>query len=1478
MADLSKNVVLIEQADQLASEARWNEARELYHQALQAHPGDMELHLHVLDMATQAGDYAEIISRNMAVAELCAQNGEYDAARSRYKDVIDLEQEARNGNARINPSELVNLVAQVKPEIFAKMGDIDILEGKAEDAINWLKPSLELAPSRWETHMAMGRAFMATGQDQKAIGEFQEVVRLAPQDAATAYEMLGDVYLRMGRPSQSTAVWFRNAGELFTQRGQLRDAMRTYERILAFDPNNKDILIRLADIYSDEHIYDKAAGVYATLINIYEQDKDSDQDKVKDKIIDYSERLLECDPQNVEARNRLLNIYGDILQKDPNNVAVRVRLADCMAASGMLNEAAEQRMYLAQGYFDHNMLDDAYGVVCLILESVPAHIAARRMLGDLYKRRDMTTEALAEYQEVVRLYRAAGDDNAAFELQHLLVEMFPEITDLKYKLTLDLRAQGNHPGAINELLRILSDNPNDMVAKGYLGEEYSALGDWDGAVQVYRSMLDSDPGRTDIRKRLIKHFLEVGELNDALLDIRCLADDDFEKMSFLYRIIEICMEHERYDDVERYAAVLPEDDERLIGFRKELINRFLQNNNWSRAEANLALIPRTDKDRNRLVSSLLEKYMESGNCEAVASMLERLPQDDPLRLTFQHRLIASYQEQGRLGEAKLEMLRLPDDDDLLLEFMKRQITCLMNEKRYDEAVTEINLLPDSSPVKSSFMGQLVEAHLQNGDIDKAAVEVSRLSNDEEIASRCKRRLVQAYLNADRLQEAERDILALDDRDREKTSFLRLLLQRYEASGEIERLRALALQLPDHMVEKQQYLEGVAHSYLSSGDLTAGRQEVYNMAESVSASGNHYEAEHLYSKLLAWYPVDIDIRLRLCQELASQGKLERAREGMLVLAGRFLSEGNATSAADIYVRLLEIDPDNFNARYRLGDIWAEQGQSAQALEQFSMLAAVYLQQNLPEAAQRVLHRILELDPKDIEHRRQLIQLLTRNLRFEEATENHRKLLEIYLERGELEEARACVRDIVVLQPLNLDLRQRLGEMFLGAGFLEEGQHLMEELAYTYKGRGDHANVVKVFSTLSKIFENNQQWDTSLEYLERVADEQVEADMWPEAQNNYIHALKMYLLRGRKDIIDPLFVRLIDGFFRHRSVNQGIKLLEQLEAFFSEQHRLDLSLVIKDRLASIMERLTEWSQALELVSSISQDFLTLNDTDQAIAYCRRAADLALNHDMHERGMDILFRLLSMILTYRGYEAALPLMDELRQRSLGNANVIEKLGDALFIKDMLDEARLVYEEVLDISPDNVSALSRLAVIYARDNKLDEIAALSRKVVTDGLIGRVVKEYTDVLRADNDEFTFHLRLGEFFQQIGFLDEAIVEYDKASRDPAKVLQAVNHLAMAFSKKGYNSLATKQLVRILEQPGFSDEELLELRYNLAHIWEEEGQIKEALQAYQDCYAVDLDFRDVADRIDDLLSKTDGDQYNSDVYVYDEFEGDYDEEV
>ncbi|MCA9792492.1 MAG: tetratricopeptide repeat protein [Candidatus Eremiobacteraeota bacterium] len=1441
----------IQHANTLATQGRWDEALAAYNKVVEVDQHNLDVRQHIISISLKKGNYSEVIHQHMDCAEIYHQQGDRDAAIERYEEILRLQETVEGHGSSFDgggdAAQVHQLVSQVKPEIYHQIGDYHLERENVDLALQYLRKSQELQPGRWDTHMALGRAYMKKSMDKEAIGEFQEVLRLAPDESALAYENLGEVFVRQGRPPHSTVVWFQHAAEYYLKKQKLADATRAYERILEFDPQNKEILYNLGELYAQQGLKEQAVRTYRTLAELYEKEG------LLDKVIQLYETVVSWDPDSQWATDKLISIYEGVLGRNSNNISVRVRLIEHLAAQGRRSELCPHYLALAQGHVERGMLDEAVKASRQLLELEPQNIQAREILGDIYLKKDMHSEALDIFQQIVKIYRAQGNEQAALQFQQRLVEVFPQAPELLYQVALSLRDKGDHEGALRELDRIIAQRPDDIKALAYKAELLGRLNRLDESIQTYARVLQMDPQRTDVRKLIIELLIKTNRLEESSRQIGVLPPDDPDIPALRSRIILLYIETRRLDQAEQELAYLPEENERRLVFRKELVKLYLDAGNLDKAFEGLPQIPRSDRERNSLVTRLLEIPLAKGDLETAAKTIHRLPEDDPLRLSFQRRLVASYVEAGRLDEAADECLRLPADDEARSGFVSRLIGGFLSQGELEKASREIYRLSEGDPLRNSFMGQLIEAYLSAGELERAAKEVARLSKEDEIRPRYHRRIIQAYLNASKFEEAERDILALDDTDPEKRSFLRLLIQKYLTLGQLDRVREVVNRMPDDMEEKKQYLDGLVHNYLDTGDLAGARHQIYQMAESEASQGNHKEAERLYREILAYQPADAEIRLRLSQEIAVQGQTERAREGMLVLAGRFHRENNVTSAADVYSRMLEVDPNDLNARYKLGTLWAEQGQTAQALEQFGALAKVYLEQNLPEVAQKVLNKILELDPKDMEHRRQAIRLLIRNLRFEEATEHYRALMGIHLERGEVDEALECVKEIVNLQPLNLELRQSLGAMFLRAGFLEQGQNLLEELARDAEDKKDNERLLRVLWTLVRSFEENEQWEISLEYRERIADLLRSLDQWQEAHEEYLKIIEGYLIHEQKEPSEPIFVKLIDGFFRNRVVPEGLSKLDGLEESLADAGHRKMALLVRERTASIMERLDEWDRAIEMYDGISERYLELGEVELGLEFRRRAADQALGHDRIEQGVEHLFVLAGATVEHRGLEEARPVLDELRKTAQDDVGYLERLGDVLFKHSLFEEARPIYAEVLEREPGRPEALSRVAIIYAREGRLEEAADVAKQIFSKGLVSRIIKEYKEATGFTEGDAGSHVRLGQFYRQMGFLEEAIREFLVASQDPSRLLGAYNHLAQCFRQQGYLELAVKQFQKALDQPGYRDEELLELRFNLACALEDMGRHKAALAAFQECYVIDIRYREVAQRIEALMA-------------------------
>jgi tetratricopeptide (TPR) repeat protein len=140
-------------------------------------------------------------------------------------------------------------------------------------------------------------------------------------------------------------------------------------------------------------------------------------------------------------------------------------------------------------------------------------------------------------------------------------------------------------------------------------------------------------------------------------------------------------------------------------------------------------------------------------------------------------------------------------------------------------------------------------------------------------------------------------------------------------------------------------------------------------------------------------------------------------------------------------------------------------------------------------------------------------------------------------------------------------------------------------------------------------------------------------------------------------------------------------------------------------------------------------------------------------------------------------------------------------------------------------------------------------------------LKEVFDDFRAElgemgseDEDLETHYNLGIAFREMGLVDEAISEFQKVAKatDSGKpfryVMQCCTLLGLAFTEKGQPGIAAIWYERALRVPGIEPESILALRYDLGVAQESAGEPEAALKSFSQVYAMNIDYRDVADRI------------------------------
>ncbi|HXH62734.1 MAG TPA: tetratricopeptide repeat protein, partial [Gemmatimonadales bacterium] len=117
-----------------------------------------------------------------------------------------------------------------------------------------------------------------------------------------------------------------------------------------------------------------------------------------------------------------------------------------------------------------------------------------------------------------------------------------------------------------------------------------------------------------------------------------------------------------------------------------------------------------------------------------------------------------------------------------------------------------------------------------------------------------------------------------------------------------------------------------------------------------------------------------------------------------------------------------------------------------------------------------------------------------------------------------------------------------------------------------------------------------------------------------------------------------------------------------------------------------------------------------------------------------------------------------------------------------------------------------------------------------------------------DETDFQSHYDLGVAFKEMGLLDEAISEFQKALRAPDGKLRTSEALGVCFYEKGAFGVAESILRRGLDLPASGDQERLGVLYWLGRALEEQGNPTEAKELYGRVFAVEIRFMDVGERV------------------------------
>lgn len=216
---------------------------------------------------------------------------------------------------------------------------------------------------------------------------------------------------------------------------------------------------------------------------------------------------------------------------------------------------------------------------------------------------------------------------------------------------------------------------------------------------------------------------------------------------------------------------------------------------------------------------------------------------------------------------------------------------------------------------------------------------------------------------------------------------------------------------------------------------------------------------------------------------------------------------------------------------------------------------------------------------------------------------------------------------------------------------------------------------------------------------------------------------------------------------------------------------------------------------------------------------------------------------------------------QAEPNNMNYRRALADLYTRSKRYNEALKVLREAL-AAMGGADPQIDLAISSVRQKQFDEEIEKLRGAGNEAAAAAKERERADFLLADAEEkvkrypndLQFRYDLGALLFERGDLNGAIQQLQMAQRNPQRRIRALYYLAMCFKAKQQYDIAMEQLEKAAAEMHIMDDTKKDVVYEMGTISEIMGNADKALAYYKEIYAVDIGYKDIADKIDKAYRK------------------------
>jgi tetratricopeptide (TPR) repeat protein len=717
-------------------------------------------------------------------------------------------------------------------------------------------------------------------------------------------------------------------------------------------------------------------------------------------------------------------------------------------------------------------------------------------------------------------------------------------------------------------------------------------------------------------------------------------------------------------------------------------------------------------------------------------------------------------------------------------------------------------------------------------------------------------------------------------------------QKYLAKGQLDK----AIDTWEKLIKE--YPDGNTYNalgdlYLKKGDKQNALDSFHKAAKFFMNEGFSLKALGLYKKILNINPTDADAFFALGKINEERGLKIDAIKYYLSAADSLSKEGRKERLLEIYDKIIAISPSNIPFRVKVAEIYSKEGLSTEAAREYLNIAKLYEEKEETEKSLEYYQKSLEIQPSNKEAILGVIHLYakTGNLDlaieqikgaaslFPEDTDVYLRCAEVYSTAEKFDEAIEYLNKVSEIEPANIMAARLFGEIYIKKGDRKKAWtkylDVLDEMILDMNS-DDAIKLLESFKDIDpsetgkKLVTLYRQLGENLKVAQELVslgNAYTEKGMQKEALNCYKEAL---LITPDKDSLKAIVINL-----EREADTVQIPLKEEKtvdEALVEAEVFLQYGLFEDAR--NLLEKLClREPDNIDLHLKLRSLYVNTDNKEQAVTECLILYDLfgrTGDSKKREQVMKEAYKINPEDPRLTG-KVEIPVPEEtvsvLSQEKLSVENYNEEIAEADFYskQGLIDEAREILEKLQKLFPENKEIKQKLVLLETVEGKDRETVSAEDKIpgkeaphepVLDGDVLSIFNEFKKGLETELEEkdHETHYNLGLAYKELGFIDDAIKEFQISRNDPKTFVPSSSMLSICYKQKGFYPLAIEVLSSTLEKIEDQDESYWAIKYDLAEAYEKNANFKEAFDLYTKVYGWNAKFRNVSEKIKQIKSK------------------------